>query len=55
METPCIQVCVIDPETELCSGCGRTRMEIARWTSMTPEERRAIMETLAQRKQMVEA
>jgi len=28
--TPCIKVCVIDPETGFCIGCGRAGMEIAR-------------------------
>ena len=26
--TPCIKVCVIDPQTRLCEGCGRTLAEI---------------------------
>ena len=29
--SPCIRVCILDPETGLCEGCGRTREEIARW------------------------
>jgi hypothetical protein len=33
----------------LCLGCGRTLDEIARWTSMSPEERRVIMAGLAVR------
>ncbi len=49
VETPCVKVCVLDPETGFCIGCGRTRAEIARWLSMTAAERRAIMEGLAER------
>jgi hypothetical protein len=30
-ETPCIAVCMMDPRTNLCFGCGRTLPEIARW------------------------
>ena len=40
-ETPCIAVCIIDPKTSLCFGCGRTLPEIARWPRMDSSERRA--------------
>lgn len=50
METPCIDVCQIDPASGLCLGCWRTREEIAAWTSMTSPERRRIMGELAGRK-----
>jgi hypothetical protein len=49
IETPCIQVCVIDPVSGLCAGCRRTRAEIAAWSALTPTERRAIMDDLARR------
>lgn len=47
--TPCIRVCILDPETGLCEGCGRTGDEIAGWFRMTEQERLAIMETLPER------
>jgi len=46
IETPCIAVCLIDPETSLCFGCGRTMPEIARWHRLAPDERLAIMAAL---------
>lgn len=46
METPCIKVCVVNPETRLCSGCGRTLAEIASWASLSAAERRRIMREL---------
>jgi len=49
VETPCVKVCRILEGGNLCRGCGRTLDEIARWTSMSPEERRAIMGGLAER------
>lgn len=49
VETPCVKVCVLDPETGFCIGCGRTRGEIARWLSITPAERRGIMDALSER------
>jgi predicted Fe-S protein YdhL (DUF1289 family) len=48
-ETPCIAVCMIDPKTSLCLGCGRTLPEIARWHRMETSERRAVMAGLAAR------
>jgi predicted Fe-S protein YdhL (DUF1289 family) len=47
--TPCIRVCILDPETGLCEGCGRTTDEITRWFRMSEEERLAIMATLTDR------
>lgn len=46
IETPCVRLCVIDPETRLCEGCRRSLDEIAAWGRMTPEQRRAIMDAL---------
>jgi predicted Fe-S protein YdhL (DUF1289 family) len=48
-ETPCIAVCMMDPRTKLCFGCGRTLPEIARWHQMDSAERLAVMEGLAAR------
>jgi uncharacterized protein len=47
--TPCIKVCVIEPETGFCIGCGRTRMEIGNWLGISAAERQAIMQGLAER------
>jgi predicted Fe-S protein YdhL (DUF1289 family) len=49
IETPCIKICVVDPETGFCIGCGRTRGEIGRWLGLTPEERRGVMAELSKR------
>jgi predicted Fe-S protein YdhL (DUF1289 family) len=48
-ETPCIAVCMIDPRTSLCFGCGRTLPEIARWHGMESAERQTVMAQLAAR------
>jgi predicted Fe-S protein YdhL (DUF1289 family) len=48
-ETPCTAVCIIDPRTSLCLGCGRTLGEIARWHGMDGAERREVMAQLPQR------
>lgn len=48
IESPCINICKLDPTGRLCTGCGRTLDEIAHWRDLTPAERRAIMERLRQ-------
>ncbi|MGE5513751.1 MAG: DUF1289 domain-containing protein [Bacteroidota bacterium] len=53
--SPCIKVCVIDPSTGLCVGCGRTLAEIARWRDLDHEERRRIMSELPDRQRRWQA
>lgn len=48
-ETPCVAVCMIDPKTKLCFGCGRTLPEVARWHTMESAERLALMALLPAR------
>ena len=47
--SPCINVCRMSPQTGLCEGCLRTIEEIAAWSAMTPEEKRAVLEELTSR------
>lgn len=49
IETPCVKICVVDPETGFCIGCGRTRGEIGSWLGLSPDERRAVMAELPER------
>jgi len=49
IESPCVQICVVHPETRICTGCYRTIDEIADWSRMTPEARRNIMDDLPAR------
>ena len=49
IETPCINVCILDPASQLCRGCGRTLDEIGRWATLTDVERRRVMAELPQR------
>ena len=48
--SPCNNVCKVNPETGLCEGCFRTLDEIAAWSSMSAEERRAVLTLLRDRK-----
>jgi predicted Fe-S protein YdhL (DUF1289 family) len=47
--SPCIQVCVIDPLSGLCEGCGRSLAEIGRWAAMSDEDQRKLLKLLAPR------
>lgn len=49
IETPCTKVCILDPVTGLCRGCGRSGEEIAAWTSFSDDERARIMAQLPER------
>jgi uncharacterized protein len=48
--SPCIGVCIIDPASGYCVGCARTIAEIAGWLDFTPEEKRRLLDVLAERK-----
>jgi predicted Fe-S protein YdhL (DUF1289 family) len=49
IDSPCVRVCVVHPETRICIGCHRTTDEIRLWSKMSPDERRDIMHTLPER------
>ncbi len=46
VESPCVKICIIHPESRLCLGCRRSIDEISRWSRMSPEERREIAAAL---------
>jgi predicted Fe-S protein YdhL (DUF1289 family) len=54
VETPCVNVCLLDADLGLCVGCGRTIDEIANWASMSAAERAAIMAALPARLESLE-
>lgn len=49
IQSPCIKVCTMDPGLRICTGCGRTLDEIARWGTMSDAERARIMAELQER------
>lgn len=42
IQSPCIKLCVLEPDSGYCMGCGRTGNEIASWISLSPQEREAV-------------
>ena len=49
IESPCVKICTYESGSGLCTGCGRTLDEIARWSEMSSDERRRIMAELPAR------
>lgn len=50
IESPCVNICQIDPTTRLCVGCARSLHEIGGWASGTPEWRASVMAALPGRR-----
>ena len=50
LASPCISICQIDPLSGECVGCYRTRKEIARWSSMTFDEQKLLLDDLGERR-----
>ncbi|MGD0641587.1 MAG: DUF1289 domain-containing protein [Roseiarcus sp.] len=47
--SPCVKICVVDPVSGLCVGCGRTVAEITMWGELDAAEQRAIVAGLERR------
>jgi predicted Fe-S protein YdhL (DUF1289 family) len=48
--TPCVSICEMDAQTGLCRGCFRTLDEIAAWSVLDYNARRAVMAELPARR-----
>jgi len=48
--SPCISVCELDPATGLCRGCLRTLDEIAAWSVLDANGKRAVLAALPARR-----
>ncbi|KIN71833.1 DUF1289 domain-containing protein [Sulfitobacter guttiformis] len=49
VESPCVKLCVVHPQSRLCTGCLRSIDEIGAWSRMSAEARRAVMAELPSR------
>ena len=43
MLTPCVAVCQFDAHTNICKGCGRTRQQVAEWSTYSDDKRLDMM------------
>ncbi len=51
--SPCIGVCVMNSDTNLCEGCFRTLDEIAGWWDYSVQEKKKIMTRTQERCQRI--
>jgi uncharacterized protein len=49
--SPCINICRMSPATGLCEGCLRTLDEIAAWSRLDDDAKRAVWLLLDQRRE----
>ena len=49
IDSPCNDVCTIDPESRLCVGCSRTSDEIVNWLSYTDKQKKNVLKELKYR------
>ena len=49
IESPCEKICIVDPPSGLCRGCGRSLIEIERWTAYSDGDRASITAELPRR------
>ena len=53
--SPCISVCEMDATTGYCRGCFRTLDEIAGWIAFSDVEKRAVIASLRERRDLARA
>lgn len=51
--SPCVKLCKIDKQTELCQGCLRTIDEIVVWSKATNSQKLEIWDRIHQRQLLV--
>jgi predicted Fe-S protein YdhL (DUF1289 family) len=50
VESPCINVCAIDPDSDYCQGCFRLLAEIAAWGTSSAQRRKQILDSVESRR-----
>ena len=50
VESPCVSQCGLDPETNICNGCGRSLDEIRAWKLASSREKLEILNAMARRR-----
>lgn len=53
--SPCVSVCAMDAASGLCTGCLRTLDEIAAWSVMDDDAKRAVLAAASTRRGSVKA
>ncbi len=47
--SPCVKICIIHPQANICTGCFRSIDEISSWSNMSESERKGILKELPNR------
>jgi uncharacterized protein len=55
VSSPCVKICVLDPQHKLCLGCGRTMAEIGNWLRFSDQERHHVTKQLGARLRTMKA
>ena len=50
--SPCVSICTMDEATGWCQGCLRTLDEIALWSVLDDDDKRAVWVELGQRREI---
>jgi hypothetical protein len=53
--SPCVSVCAMDEASGLCTGCHRTLDEIAAWSVLDDDGKRAVLAAASTRRGRVKA
>ena len=49
VDSPCVNICIIHPRANICTGCFRSIDEISSWSNMSEPERKGILKELPNR------
>ncbi len=53
IESPCINICYMSPDTGWCEGCQRNIDEISRWSTASDADKRRILAAVADRRDLL--
>lgn len=53
IESPCINICYMSPDTGWCEGCQRNIDEISRWSTTSDVDKRRILAAVADRRDLL--
>jgi len=53
--SPCVSICRMDAASGLCEGCCRTLDEIAAWSQLDDDDKRAVWKLIGRRAQGADA
>lgn len=51
VDSPCINVCTMDPHSGICAGCFRTLDEIAAWSRLDDRQRLGVLAAVVHRRE----